>query len=144
MRLFTNDKSPIEFLVDDEDVERVSGLRWHLYSKYIQTRQLPRCYLHQFIMGMAPKGLEWDHKNRDKSDNRKNNLRLVTSSINKRNILRKDNPLGYPGIRLSSTGLYFAYIVENKKQIRLGLYKTLEEAIIVRKSVEQKFFPEKS
>ena len=72
-------------LLDAEDVPRVSALKWAISSTngYVvcASRGL---LLHRFIMN-APPGVQVDHINRDKLDNRKANLRLCTPSQNQFN-----------------------------------------------------------
>lgn len=41
--------------------------------------------IHRFVMGANPDGLETDHINRDKLDNRRENLRFVTGAENRKN-----------------------------------------------------------
>lgn len=81
--------------------------------------------------GSWPDG-EIDHINRNKMDNRIENLRVVTSSENKHNLgLRRDNSSGYTGVYwFKRDKKYVAYIVINKKQINLGYYTTAEEAYL--------------
>lgn len=137
MIIYTVDKPPVAFQIDEEDYDRVSTYRWHLYHKYLQTRQGPRCFLHQFIMGHAPGRLEWDHKDHDKLNNKKDNLQLVTSGQNKRN-----NPgwarSGHKGVIVHTKG-FFAYINRPGKQIRLGFFSTIEEAVLAREIAEKEY-----
>lgn len=72
--------------------------------------------------GKIPAGMEIDHKNRDRADNRIDNLRLVTVQENKFN--RKGK--GYTYIK--STSKYKSQIKINGKSINLGHFDTPEEA----------------
>lgn len=63
-----------------------------------------------------------DHINRDKKDNRIENLRKVTNSGNQQN----KNSKGYS--YLKSHKRWYARIIVNNKRIHLGSYKTENEA----------------
>ena len=56
--------------------------------------------------------------------------------------LAKNNTSGVKGVYLDKLGGYVAYIKpdKNSKRLSLGRFKTLEEAFIVRKSAEERFW----
>lgn len=100
------DKHCIEFQIDDEYYNKVWPLVWN-----ISVTGYPTCSglgtLHEYLFGHAPYGLEWDHINRNKLDNRKENLKLVTHAENCQNSsLRKDNTTGYRGTVCCPQGFY--------------------------------------
>jgi len=70
-----------------EDIEKVKGYHWsdngHGYVRTFNKNRKP-LYLHRLLTG-CPDGLEVDHINRDKYDNRRDNLRIVTRSLNQQN-----------------------------------------------------------
>lgn len=75
-------------LVDgDYDGEYFSQFRWYLnnYGYVIGQVNGEGTYLHQAVIGYRKVGLEADHINRDKLDNRSCNLRLVSHSVNMKN-----------------------------------------------------------
>lgn len=85
-------------------------------------------------------GLVVDHINRNKLDNRKCNLRLVTQKENCYNKnLDKRNKSGHKGIYVRN-GRYMTYIQHEKKLIYLGTYKNIEDAINARKEAEKMYF----
>lgn len=97
-----------------------------------------------FLFGSLPEGFEWDHINGNKLDNRRLNLRIVTRSMNKRNVKSRSN-MGIQGIHqcyTSSTKEHIRYrvtlTVEGKK-INSGVYKSLDEAIEVKKKIELEY-----
>ena len=64
-------------LVDVDDFEWLSRFRWVVNPQgYAITKTAPYLRMHRLIMGL-PRG-EVDHKNRDRLDNRKENLRRAT------------------------------------------------------------------
>jgi HNH endonuclease/AP2 domain len=90
-------------LVDDEDFEWLSKFKWHIGGGYaIRTAQNDfkqiTVRMHREIL-QAPKGLEVDHVNKDKLDNRRQNLRLASKSQNARNRgANKNNTSGFKGV----------------------------------------------
>ena len=72
-----------------------------------------------------------DHINGDRTDNRLENLRDVTRTVNNQNIHRpfKTNKLGFLGVDLDKkSNRYRASIRHNGKNRTLGRFKTPEEA----------------
>lgn len=75
-------------LIDNEDFDKISKYKWS-YDKYAfrvdwSGNKPKKILLHRFIMDV-PKNMEIDHINRDKLDNRKSNLRIVTKQQNSLN-----------------------------------------------------------
>ena len=138
MICYTN-KHKIPFQIDEEDFERVKLFTWNVNNKgYIVAKNIG--LLHIFLYGYAPIGLEWDHINGDKKDCRRKKMRQVTHQFNMLNKGARCNSLtGYPGVNPTAKG-FRAAIMINGKGIRLGNFDTLEEAIIVRKAAELKYY----
>lgn len=92
-----------------------------------------------------PHSLEIDHINGNPSDNRIQNLRLVTMSENMRNKKRYgSNTSGIVGVALRSdmregTARWRAQINIDGKSIKIGSFKTQEEAITARREAEMRF-----
>ena len=92
-------------IVDDEDFERLSQYRWR-YNVYAK-RSLPRAagqpqkamYLHREIM-QPPAGMEVDHINGDRLDNRRSNLRVCTRAENQANRKAQAGSSRYKGVSL--------------------------------------------
>lgn len=83
--------------------------------------------LHRLVLN-APKGMEVDHINGDRLDNRRENLRLVTRQQNARNRgANRSNRSGYKGVSLGHSA-WLAYIAISGKNIALGSFKTAEDA----------------
>lgn len=80
-------------IVDDEDFDKVNQYRWHLGNNgYIKTfvggRKHAKCILlHRLIMDPAD-DLEVDHRDGDKLNNCRANLRISTRNQNARNLRR--------------------------------------------------------
>lgn len=137
-------------LVDDEDFEFVSRWKWSFDGHYaIRGHYLGRIdgkdkyrkiYLHREI-NKTEVGMETDHINRDKLDNRKMNLRSATKGQNSRNHpAHKNNITGICGVSLyRGYKKYCSRIVVNKKRIHLGYFININDAIFARKQAEQKY-----
>lgn len=123
-----------KILVDDEDYLFLNQRKWRLdkdgYAVRATRVNKKDIYLrmHRVIMN-CPKGLEVDHINSNKQDNRKLNLRICTHSQNGKNynpkIRRGINKLR--GVRFRRRH-YTANIRVDGKNINLGNFKTQEEA----------------
>lgn len=128
-------------LVDDEDYERFGHLKWYAaknysgYTWYAQRIVGPRgarktIQLHRQIMG-CPEG-EVDHKNGDGLDCRRDNMRLATTSGNRRNVpRRKTSSSPYKGVSFQA-GKWRARISVGPRgaaqKISLGMFNSPEDA----------------
>jgi hypothetical protein len=102
--------------------------------------------IHRIIMNNP--NCKVDHKNRDKLDNRRNNLRLVNNSQNRYNSSKskKHNfSSKYIGVSFcSDRNEWLSQICINKKVINLGRYSTEDEAVKIRLKAEKRYFGEYS
>lgn len=89
--------------------------------------------------GQIPEGMEIDHINHIRDDNRIENLRLVSHSENMRNISRsKVNSSGITGVCWNSErGKWMAQMQVGNKHIYIGLYLDINEAVKARKQAEE-------
>ena len=83
-----------------------------------------------------------DHINRNRTDNRICNLREVSHKQNNQNRSKpSNNTSGHPGVvwhkRISK---WVAQITHNYKDIHLGRFNTIEEAIAARKAAEKLYW----
>lgn len=81
--------------------------------------------------GDIPDGMLVDHINRDRSDDRISNLRLVTASQNMMNTSRRsNNKSGHKGIhRHSQNGNWVVQISAYRQRKHVGVFNDLEDAI---------------
>lgn len=132
-----------KFLFDIEDYDKIKDYCWHIKDNgYVSAFNI---YIHQLIMDF-PNNMIIDHINHNVWDNRKENLRLVTSSQNLMNRkISKNNTSGYVGVYYrKDRDKWQSYIMINKKRISLGAFKDKEDAIKARKEAEEKYFGEYS
>lgn len=125
-------------LFSDEDVFTALANTWTVttdgYAKrfYEQTvdgnRKRWVKYFHREVM--QPKGSEIiDHINQDKLDNRRENLRIATKSLNALNSKKTRSGTGYRGVQLNKQAdKYQALITVDKKTHHLGFYDSVKEA----------------
>lgn len=88
---------------------------------------------------MPPKGMDIDHANGDRADNRLCNLRLATRSQNANNAkLSSRNSTGVKGVFwYAKFNRYQVNFTADKRRVYLGLFKTLEEATAVIKAARE-------
>ena len=82
-----------------------------------------------YVHGRWPKG-KLDHRDRDRSNNRVDNLREATNSQNQANRAKQsNNTSGYKGVYWIATAQkWLAKIVHKRKQYHLGLFDSPERA----------------
>jgi hypothetical protein len=120
-------------LIDAADYESVSQYKWSLSSDGYARRNTSvngkriTLQLHHVIFGRQ-EGMQIDHINGNRLDNRRENLRYATRSQNMQNKVSR-NWLGLKGVRSRSGGRYYeALFMVGRKQISLGKFKTAQEA----------------
>lgn len=124
-------------LVDDDIYEKVSWYPWKL-----EKNGYPRAHtirLHEVVMGARPSDKYYvDHINRDKLDNRRENLRFVDASTSQFNRDTEVAKSGHRGVVVRANRLkpYWVAVYKHGKTIYIGSYKTLDEAVIARKEAE--------
>jgi hypothetical protein len=80
-------------------------------------------------VGPIPDGMQVDHVDGDRTNNRLSNLRLATPHQNRCNQkMRSDNGIGLKGVRLHKSGRYCSRITSHGREIRLGYFNTPEDA----------------
>jgi hypothetical protein len=142
-------------LVDDDVFEAVKQYRWRLFKKdrqnlmYASTtvatpsksgvrrQDFKVLFLHQIVLPKR-EGFQTDHINRDKLDNRRENLRHITNHQNQYNRgVSRLNKTGYKGVSLKN-GRYVARC--NRKH--LGSFKDAVSAAKVYNEAAKKYHGE--
>lgn len=135
------------FYISKCDYDLVKNYTWHLdKGGYVITKddngKVVKC--HRLIMGISDRDMEVDHLNRQRNDNRRENLRLASRSLNCFNQRKsKYNKSGTVGVYfLKSSNQWVADITCKGRRYYLGLYKNKEDAIKKRKLYEMKLYGE--
>lgn len=138
---FKVDLDIVDFVKNNKIFKHTDG-----YATYkIKESKNKNMRLHRYIMGVhnsLDKTIVVDHINRDKSDNRRENLRLVSYLDNVVNTdLLITNTSGHKGISWNKGyEKWEAYIHKNNKKINLGYYDDFNRAVQVREIAEIIYF----
>lgn len=136
-------------IVDQDDYEFLSQWRWQRdpdgYARRSEGAGAKRrgVFIHH-IVARTPKGLEPDHINRNRLDNRKENLRNVPKGVNLRNCeAHCNNKAGVLGVYFAKDrNRWRADTHCQGKTIHLGSYYTKEEAAEAYQSFVKRLFDE--
>jgi hypothetical protein len=116
--------------VDAADYEWLNQWTWHLYNGYAVRRENNRVIsMHRQIM-QAPKGMEVDHKNRNKVDNTRENLHICTHAQNARNRRKpRTTSSRFWGVsHMKSRGKYRAFVCHKGEVVSRGCFTDEIEA----------------
>lgn len=123
-------------LISKSDLPLVSRFKWYYggagyaerMSKDPDGKRIA-IRLHRFLVG-SPEGMQVDHINGDRLDNRRENLRVCTAAENRRNITKiSSNTSGFRGVSFAKREQNWeAYLWVNNKKVHLGRHATAEEA----------------
>jgi hypothetical protein len=133
------------FLFDLEDYNLIKDYTWsnngegYMKARVRGTSRFVK--MHQLVFGKNP-----DHRNGDRSDNRRKNLREASLDENNRNKgINRNNTSGIKGVSyMKRLDKWRAEIMFNRKAIYLGIYKDMDLAISVREVAELLLFGEMS
>ena len=133
-------------LVDDKDFKWLNQWKWYFdntvgYAKgWMDGKKM---YMHRLILN-TPKNLVTDHKNLNKLDNTRDNLRNVTRSQNcfNKSLLSK-NISGHRGVYWDKqTNKWRVIIGINHKTINFGRFINKIDAILTYRKVIKKYYGE--
>lgn len=136
------------FLCDLDDWDKLKEHYWrkssHGYAVSSGKKDGGIIYMHRLVTN-CPDGLEPDHiypVALGVCDNRKSNLEVKTHQENMFNQrLRKNNTSGYTGVVLDGrSGKWSARLIIDGKNLFLGNYDNIEDAIEARKKGELKYY----
>ncbi len=137
-------KSKLFALVDDDDFDFISQWKWHLSTHGYPISTLAgtgKIYMH-IVINNTPRNMVTDHINRDRLDNRRENLRSASKFQNAINSnLQKNNKSGHKGISWNKKlKKWESYITKNQKHIFLGYFIEIGKAILARQAAERKYW----
>lgn len=136
-----------EFLIDIEDVSLCKQYTWSIssegYLRAYDSNTQTNIFIHRLIMNVT-NGMTVDHINHIKTDNRKSNLRIATYSQNSMNQKKRSvNTSGITGVSwFERDQNWRVQIMVNRKNIHIGYFDNLQDAIKARKEAEIKYFGE--
>lgn len=121
-----------QIIIDKEDKEFLSKYKWCIANGYPQTmiNRKPK-KMHQLLIEKN-NGKVCDHINRNRLDNRKGNLRLVSPTIN--NLNKKTKNISYH----KQLGYWRIYCTRNGKYLYHNYTKSLKEAQKLKEELERK------
>ena len=137
-------------LIDAADAEWASQWRWGFYGGYAVRGQKDgdgrtlKFRMHRELMGLVRgDGLEVDHLNGIRHDNRRCNLRIVAKSVQSQN---RRNNIGsrsqYRGVGWHKhEGKWQARVVVQGKRIHLGYFASEDEAGAAARAARLQFLP---
>ena len=126
-------------LVDADLYPILAQHRWHVSKGYAVRhiggrKNRSNVSMHHEVLRLrgrdVPSGMDTDHINRDRCDNRSENLRIVPRWVNCHNIaMRKNNTSGYRGVYWdNSRSRWCAHFNVRGRQRHVGYYSTAHEA----------------
>jgi hypothetical protein len=135
--------------VDDEDYRYLNQFKWHAHEAargcfYARGRiEGHRVYMHRVVAKRA--GFlksEIDHRDGDRMNNKRKNLRPASHQNNMRNMHRKQiTRSGVKGVQ-QNRDRWIARLTVNGRQLCFGTYDTIKEAATARREAELKHFGE--
>lgn len=132
----TSKTASLVALIDAADYDELSQYSWSAVHGYA-SRNGPgpngrtTIYMHRQILGMQPgDGLQADHINRNRLDNRRSNLRVATHALNAHNQMATANGTSrYRGVSWSRLHRKWRATVQlNRKVHHVGLFADEVEA----------------
>lgn len=146
----TNKKASTFALVDDEDFDTLSKIGWFSrdgYAAYTKREFVGgppvTVLMHRLVM-RAKKGQTIDHINRNKLDNRKQNLRFCSQMENTWNTGKRVTATsGHQGVSWhKASQAWRARIQTAGKRIELGSFGSKEEASLAYENMKSKLRPD--
>lgn len=123
----------LQAIVDDSDFESLNIFKWHAHSDgyavrnaYVNNKRTT-IRMHRELL-QCPAGLDVDHVNGNRLDNRRENLRICKRVSNTYNRPKnRNNTTGYKGV-CNLKGTWRAEVVANGTRHYLGTFPTAEAA----------------
>lgn len=137
-------------LIDAADADWVNQWRWsrNAFGYAVRGARIDGhsylFFLHRQLLGLAHRdGLDGDHINRDRLDNRRNNLRILTRAQNLQNVPSRTGTTSvHRGVSWDKTrGCWRATIQVGGKWKQLGRYPTEEAAADVARAARANMMP---
>lgn len=135
-----------EFYFDLEDYDKIKNYCWHIDERgYVVTQtNKTSIFMHRLVLNVTDRNILVDHIFHNTNDNRKSQLRLCNNTENCRNVtVGKNNKSGVVGVRFNEERhKWEAKIKVNRKDINLGRFDKMEDAIKCRLEAQDYYFGE--
>jgi len=136
-------------IVDDDDYDYLSQFKWYCSSDGYAQRMVREnggrhtVRMHRVILN-TPKGMDSDHINRNKLDNRRSNLRIATRSENQANKRNQINSTsGRKGVVWNRRARKWQVKIEFRgERIHLGYFDDIDDASNAYKVKAEELFGE--
>lgn len=132
-------------IIDIQDYDLIKDHTWRYLKTGYAAAHLgdkSEITLHRMLLGLNENEvIKVDHKNRNRLDNRRCNLRKCNDFQNSWNSgLRSNNTSGVKGVSFyKRINKWVAYITVHKKYIHLGHFDNIEDAARIRKEAEVRY-----
>lgn len=136
-------------IVDSRDYEFLNQWKWHYHEGYAcrtkhigiynGKRKRIKIFMHRLLIDI-PEGMEVDHKNGNRADNRRWNLRICTRSQNNHNQKKTRGVSKYKGVTWDKNRKLWSALIRNGKVINLGRFELEIEAALAYNKAANKFF----
>lgn len=132
-------------LIDDEDFDLVSKYRWRKttfgYAIAYRKGVGDRIWMHRLIMN-PDKGVLVDHRDRNKLNNRRSNLRIANKSLNAVNSkIHTNNTSGVTGVSFDKArNKWKAFASQQNKFVFIGRFDSKRAAINARVECASKLY----
>lgn len=119
--------------MDDEDYGWLNEYKWHISNGYAiahfyQNEKRTTKRMHRLIMN-EPQNFQIDHINRNKLNNTKINLRVVTNSQNQMNSPKQKGSSKFKGVWWHKNTMKWVSVIKaNKIKYYLGYFENEEDA----------------
>ena len=132
-------------LIDDADVPLIADHLWRLSAQgyAITHRDGRRIAMQRLLLGLEPQERrEVDHVNRDRLDNRRENLRSATRQQNLQNLAARGGRSQHRGVSFcKQTGRWVAKVKIGYQEHWLGRHDTEEQAAAVASAYRAEHMP---
>lgn len=134
-------------LVDEADRATFNAHRWYLDSvgypstTIIESGRKRNVRLHRMLNPDVSPKFDIDHRDGNKLDNRRGNLRIVEHYVNLHNTGRRKNSRGEPGV-LQRGGRFGVTVTLKNKSHWLGTFGNLSDAILAREDFKRAHIPD--
>ncbi len=144
VKVYLNEDKSNSFICDNSDWELLKQYKWCFNDRYVSTIiNKKRILIHRLIM-QPLENQEVDHIDNNPLNNKKNNLRICSSSENNMNRKKpKNNTSGHKGVYFDKKAQKWrVYIQINKRTKYIGSYEDIETAIKYREKYEKEIYKE--